>query len=155
MGDACGPAMGNWRCVLCGGCLWESGLKDLCALVGLLLAAEQVHQRRSSALQVLGQFQPGALGAMLVVELKTEKGAEKKYVIKQVRGWLPGKQESVGTFVISMGPSDSNRDKHVGQLGHWVRAGLHLTVLLFWKSEYSDQFTRILRLKVGKWEQPI
>ncbi|XP_010292411.1 PREDICTED: serine/threonine kinase-like domain-containing protein STKLD1 [Phaethon lepturus] len=34
--------------------------------------------------KVLGQLQPGALGTMLVVELKTEKGAEKKYVIKQV-----------------------------------------------------------------------
>ncbi|KAM6238125.1 serine/threonine kinase-like domain-containing protein STKLD1 isoform 4-T4 [Spheniscus humboldti] len=76
--------MGNWRCVLCGGCLWGSGLKDLSALVGLLLAAEQVHQHRSSALQVLGQFQPGALGTMLLVELKTEKGAEEKYIIKQV-----------------------------------------------------------------------
>ncbi|KAF1406998.1 Serine/threonine kinase-like domain-containing protein STKLD1, partial [Spheniscus humboldti] len=34
--------------------------------------------------QVLGQFQPGALGTMLLVELKTEKGAEEKYIIKQV-----------------------------------------------------------------------
>ncbi|NWH19762.1 STKL1 protein, partial [Grus americana] len=34
--------------------------------------------------QVLEQLQPGALGTMLVVELKTEKGAEKKYIIKQV-----------------------------------------------------------------------
>ncbi|NWS74033.1 STKL1 protein, partial [Crotophaga sulcirostris] len=34
--------------------------------------------------QVLEQLQPGALGTMLVVELKTEKSAEKKYVIKQV-----------------------------------------------------------------------
>ncbi|KFW89829.1 putative inactive protein kinase-like SgK071, partial [Phalacrocorax carbo] len=34
--------------------------------------------------QVLEQLQPGALGTMLVVELKTEKGAEKKYVLKQV-----------------------------------------------------------------------
>ncbi|NXS43280.1 STKL1 protein, partial [Balaeniceps rex] len=34
--------------------------------------------------QVLEQLQPGALGTMLVAELKTEKGAEKKYVIKQV-----------------------------------------------------------------------
>ncbi|XP_074911820.1 serine/threonine kinase-like domain-containing protein STKLD1 isoform X8 [Buteo buteo] len=34
--------------------------------------------------EVLEQLQPGALGTMLVVELKTEKGAEKKCVIKQV-----------------------------------------------------------------------
>ncbi|NWH51058.1 STKL1 protein, partial [Fregata magnificens] len=34
--------------------------------------------------QVLEQLQPGALGTMLVVGLKTEKGTEKKYVIKQV-----------------------------------------------------------------------
>ncbi|NXA19476.1 STKL1 protein, partial [Ibidorhyncha struthersii] len=34
--------------------------------------------------QVLEQLQPGALGTMLVAELKTQKGAEKKYVIKQV-----------------------------------------------------------------------
>ncbi|NXV89900.1 STKL1 protein, partial [Calonectris borealis] len=34
--------------------------------------------------QVLEQLQPGALGTMLVVELKTEKGTEKKCVIKQV-----------------------------------------------------------------------
>ncbi|KAM6238124.1 serine/threonine kinase-like domain-containing protein STKLD1 isoform 3-T3 [Spheniscus humboldti] len=34
--------------------------------------------------EVLGQFQPGALGTMLLVELKTEKGAEEKYIIKQV-----------------------------------------------------------------------
>ncbi|KFV60935.1 putative inactive protein kinase-like SgK071, partial [Tyto alba] len=34
--------------------------------------------------QVLEQLEPGALGTMLVVELKTEKGAENKYVIKQV-----------------------------------------------------------------------
>ncbi|XP_054704644.1 serine/threonine kinase-like domain-containing protein STKLD1 isoform X1 [Grus americana] len=34
--------------------------------------------------EVLEQLQPGALGTMLVVELKTEKGAEKKYIIKQV-----------------------------------------------------------------------
>ncbi|NXN51799.1 STKL1 protein, partial [Rynchops niger] len=34
--------------------------------------------------QVLEQLQPGALGTMLVVELKTEKGAEDKYIIKQV-----------------------------------------------------------------------
>ncbi|NXL58965.1 STKL1 protein, partial [Chordeiles acutipennis] len=34
--------------------------------------------------QVLEQLQPGALGAMLVAELKTEKGVEKKYIIKQV-----------------------------------------------------------------------
>ncbi|XP_074968783.1 serine/threonine kinase-like domain-containing protein STKLD1 isoform X1 [Phalacrocorax aristotelis] len=34
--------------------------------------------------EVLEQLQPGALGTMLVVELKTEKGAEKKYVLKQV-----------------------------------------------------------------------
>ncbi|NXQ93119.1 STKL1 protein, partial [Sagittarius serpentarius] len=34
--------------------------------------------------QVLEQLQPGALGTMLVAELKTEKGAEKKYIIKQV-----------------------------------------------------------------------
>ncbi|NXV49512.1 STKL1 protein, partial [Uria aalge] len=34
--------------------------------------------------QVLEQLQPGALGTMLVVELKTEKGAENKYIIKQV-----------------------------------------------------------------------
>ncbi|NXF59415.1 STKL1 protein, partial [Ciccaba nigrolineata] len=33
---------------------------------------------------VLEQLEPGALGTMLVAELKTEKGAEKKYVIKQV-----------------------------------------------------------------------
>ncbi|NXL35063.1 STKL1 protein, partial [Glaucidium brasilianum] len=35
--------------------------------------------------QVLEELEPGALGTMLVAELKTEKGAEKKYVIKQVR----------------------------------------------------------------------
>ncbi|NXS51953.1 STKL1 protein, partial [Brachypteracias leptosomus] len=34
--------------------------------------------------QVLEQLQPGALGSMLVVELKTERGGEKKYIIKQV-----------------------------------------------------------------------
>ncbi|NXW50847.1 STKL1 protein, partial [Nyctiprogne leucopyga] len=34
--------------------------------------------------QVLEQLQPGALGTMLVAELKTEKGVEKKYIIKQV-----------------------------------------------------------------------
>ncbi|KFP85602.1 putative inactive protein kinase-like SgK071, partial [Apaloderma vittatum] len=34
--------------------------------------------------QVLEQLQPGALGTMLVVGLKTEKGAKKKYMIKQV-----------------------------------------------------------------------
>ncbi|KFP18848.1 putative inactive protein kinase-like SgK071, partial [Egretta garzetta] len=34
--------------------------------------------------QVLEQLQPGALGTMLVVELKTEKHAKRKYVIKQV-----------------------------------------------------------------------
>ncbi|NWX17367.1 STKL1 protein, partial [Aegotheles bennettii] len=34
--------------------------------------------------QVLEQLQPGALGTMLIAELKTEQGAEKKYVIKQV-----------------------------------------------------------------------
>ncbi|KFQ65778.1 putative inactive protein kinase-like SgK071, partial [Pelecanus crispus] len=34
--------------------------------------------------QVLEQLPPGALGTMLVAELKTEKGAEKKYIIKQV-----------------------------------------------------------------------
>ncbi|NXT37020.1 STKL1 protein, partial [Pelecanoides urinatrix] len=34
--------------------------------------------------QVLEQLEPGALGAMLVVELKTENGVEKKCVIKQV-----------------------------------------------------------------------
>ncbi|XP_074779489.1 serine/threonine kinase-like domain-containing protein STKLD1 [Athene noctua] len=34
--------------------------------------------------EVLEQLEPGALGTMLVAELKTEKGAEKKYVIKQV-----------------------------------------------------------------------
>ncbi|XP_075026763.1 serine/threonine kinase-like domain-containing protein STKLD1 [Calonectris borealis] len=34
--------------------------------------------------EVLEQLQPGALGTMLVVELKTEKGTEKKCVIKQV-----------------------------------------------------------------------
>ncbi|KFZ46956.1 putative inactive protein kinase-like SgK071, partial [Antrostomus carolinensis] len=34
--------------------------------------------------QVLEQLQPGALGAMLVAELKSEKGVEKKYIIKQV-----------------------------------------------------------------------
>ncbi|KFP37044.1 putative inactive protein kinase-like SgK071, partial [Chlamydotis macqueenii] len=34
--------------------------------------------------QVLGQLQAGALGSMLVVGLETEKGAEKKYIIKQV-----------------------------------------------------------------------
>ncbi|NWR63539.1 STKL1 protein, partial [Bucorvus abyssinicus] len=34
--------------------------------------------------QVLEQLQPGALGTMLVVKLKTEKGVEKKYAIKQV-----------------------------------------------------------------------
>ncbi|KGL99060.1 putative inactive protein kinase-like SgK071, partial [Charadrius vociferus] len=34
--------------------------------------------------QVLEQLQPGALGTMLVVELKTQKGAEKKCIIKQV-----------------------------------------------------------------------
>lgn len=66
---------------------------------------------------MLEQLQPGALGTMLVVELKTEKGAEKKCVIKQVRKWLLGKRESIGMFVISMDPSDGNRDKHVGQLG--------------------------------------
>ncbi|XP_010123918.1 PREDICTED: serine/threonine kinase-like domain-containing protein STKLD1, partial [Chlamydotis macqueenii] len=33
---------------------------------------------------VLGQLQAGALGSMLVVGLETEKGAEKKYIIKQV-----------------------------------------------------------------------
>ncbi|KAM9595376.1 serine/threonine kinase-like domain-containing protein STKLD1 isoform 7-T7 [Morphnus guianensis] len=34
--------------------------------------------------EVLEQLQPGALGTMLVVELKTEKGVEKKCIIKQV-----------------------------------------------------------------------
>ncbi|KFQ23662.1 putative inactive protein kinase-like SgK071, partial [Mesitornis unicolor] len=34
--------------------------------------------------QVLEQLQPGALGMMLVAELKTEKGVEKKYIIKQI-----------------------------------------------------------------------
>ncbi|CAM9669123.1 unnamed protein product [Bubo scandiacus] len=34
--------------------------------------------------EVLEQLEPGALGTMLVAELKTEKGAKKKYVIKQV-----------------------------------------------------------------------
>ncbi|KFQ17087.1 putative inactive protein kinase-like SgK071, partial [Merops nubicus] len=34
--------------------------------------------------QVLEQLQPGTLGSVLLAELKTEKGAEKKYVIKQV-----------------------------------------------------------------------
>ncbi|XP_074701960.1 serine/threonine kinase-like domain-containing protein STKLD1 isoform X7 [Strix aluco] len=34
--------------------------------------------------EVLEQLEPGALGTMLVAELKTEKGVEKKYVIKQV-----------------------------------------------------------------------
>ncbi|NXJ87920.1 STKL1 protein, partial [Corythaixoides concolor] len=34
--------------------------------------------------QVLERLQPGVLGTMLVAELKTEKDAEKKYVIKQV-----------------------------------------------------------------------
>ncbi|XP_010081764.1 PREDICTED: serine/threonine kinase-like domain-containing protein STKLD1, partial [Pterocles gutturalis] len=33
---------------------------------------------------VLEQLQPGALGVMLVVELKIKKGMEKKYIIKQV-----------------------------------------------------------------------
>ncbi|XP_057265187.1 serine/threonine kinase-like domain-containing protein STKLD1 isoform X2 [Pezoporus wallicus] len=35
--------------------------------------------------EVLEQLQPGALGTMLVAELKTEKGVEKKYIIKQVQ----------------------------------------------------------------------
>ncbi|NXV71007.1 STKL1 protein, partial [Atlantisia rogersi] len=35
--------------------------------------------------QVLEQLQPGSLGTMLVVELKTEKAVEKKYIMKQVR----------------------------------------------------------------------
>ncbi|XP_030363167.1 serine/threonine kinase-like domain-containing protein STKLD1 isoform X7 [Strigops habroptila] len=35
--------------------------------------------------EVLEQLQPGALGTMLVAEWKTEKGVEKKYVIKQVQ----------------------------------------------------------------------
>ncbi|NWS45771.1 STKL1 protein, partial [Probosciger aterrimus] len=35
--------------------------------------------------QVLERLQPGALGTMLVAELKTEKGVEKKYIIKQVQ----------------------------------------------------------------------
>ncbi|NWQ81931.1 STKL1 protein, partial [Columbina picui] len=34
--------------------------------------------------QVLEQLQPGALGTMLVAELKTEVGVGKKYIIKQV-----------------------------------------------------------------------
>ncbi|NXE74347.1 STKL1 protein, partial [Cochlearius cochlearius] len=34
--------------------------------------------------QVLEQLQPGALGTMLVAELKTEEHTKKKYVIKQV-----------------------------------------------------------------------
>ncbi|XP_064027487.1 serine/threonine kinase-like domain-containing protein STKLD1 isoform X3 [Pogoniulus pusillus] len=34
--------------------------------------------------EVLEQLQPGALGSMLVVALKTEEGVEKKYIIKQV-----------------------------------------------------------------------
>ncbi|NXE13104.1 STKL1 protein, partial [Lophotis ruficrista] len=34
--------------------------------------------------QVLGQLQAGALGSMLVVGLETKKGAEEKYIIKQV-----------------------------------------------------------------------
>ncbi|KAM6117502.1 serine/threonine kinase-like domain-containing protein STKLD1 [Phoenicopterus ruber ruber] len=34
--------------------------------------------------EVLEQLQPGALGTMLVVELKTDRGAEKKYIVKQV-----------------------------------------------------------------------
>lgn len=99
-GGACGAATANRRCVLCGGCLWESGLKGFSALVVPLLEAEYF----CSALQVLEQLQPGALGTMLVVELKTQKGVEKKYIIKQVRRRLLGKQESVGTFVTSMGP---------------------------------------------------
>ncbi|KFQ46321.1 putative inactive protein kinase-like SgK071, partial [Nestor notabilis] len=35
--------------------------------------------------QVLERLQPGALGTMLVAELKTEKSVEKKYIIKQVQ----------------------------------------------------------------------
>ncbi|NXX14994.1 STKL1 protein, partial [Podargus strigoides] len=34
--------------------------------------------------QVLEQLQPGALGTMLIAKLKTEKGVEKKCIIKQV-----------------------------------------------------------------------
>ncbi|NXU15023.1 STKL1 protein, partial [Pardalotus punctatus] len=34
--------------------------------------------------QVLEQLQPGALGTMLAAQLKTDKGAQKKYAIKQV-----------------------------------------------------------------------
>ncbi|KFQ99307.1 putative inactive protein kinase-like SgK071, partial [Opisthocomus hoazin] len=34
--------------------------------------------------QVLEQLRPGALGTALVAELRTEKGVEKKYMIKQV-----------------------------------------------------------------------
>lgn len=74
-------------------------MKGFSALVVPLLEAEYF----CSALQVLEQLQPGALGTMLVVELKTQKGVEKKYIIKQVRRRLLGKQESVGTFVTSMG----------------------------------------------------
>lgn len=69
---------------------------------------------------MLEQLPPGALGTMLVVKLKTEKGVEKKYAIKQVRRRLLGKQETIGMFVISMVPSHSNRDKCVRQLSDWV-----------------------------------
>lgn len=54
------------------------------------------------------QLWPGALGTMLVVESKGKRSEKKKYVIKQVRRWLLGKQE----FVISVGPFDSKRGKH-------------------------------------------
>lgn len=80
----------------------ESGLKGLFALVVLLLVTKCMSV--SCAPQVLEQLQPGALGAMLVAELKIEKGVEKKYIIKQVRRWLLGKQESIGTFAIPVAP---------------------------------------------------
>ncbi|XP_065552207.1 serine/threonine kinase-like domain-containing protein STKLD1 isoform X2 [Lathamus discolor] len=40
---------------------------------------------RSRHGEVLERLQPGALGTMLVAELKMEKGVEKKYIIKQVQ----------------------------------------------------------------------
>lgn len=39
-------------------------------------------------MQVLEQLQPGALGTVLVAQLRTDQGAQKKYAIKQVSRWL-------------------------------------------------------------------
>lgn len=45
--------------------------------------------------QVLQRLQPGALGTVLVAGLKAERNAKDRFVIKQVRGRLLGKQDSI------------------------------------------------------------